>query len=178
MLCRLFADTHLVGAALSNAFGIKCLWKTDSICHSVNVPIFLKTGFNYSTKQALCLAISGTADHPLRCVPLHTHQLRCFLGALPSPVYAIGGILLNNYETQSLTVAIAAPFGMVGYPMLVAYENLSVGVQYFATFLISTCIFLCGGESMAWLSCNSALDGKRAASFGITLANICKSRNA
>lgn len=94
------------------------------------------------------------------------------------PVYAIGGILLNNYETQSLTVAIAPPLGMAGYPMLVAYENLSVGVQYFATFLISTCIFLCGGESMAWLSCNSALDGKRAASFNITLTNICKPRNA
>ncbi|ETI24905.1 hypothetical protein G647_04275 [Cladophialophora carrionii CBS 160.54] len=129
--------------------GIQFVVMTVVYGFGVFLPIIIKTGFNYSTKQAQYLAIP------------------VFLwGAI---VYAIGGFLSDKYQKRFLLVVAAAPFGMVGYSILLAYDHVSVGVQYFATFLISTCIFLCGGGNMAWLSCNSAPDGKRAASVGITL---------
>lgn len=52
---------------------------------------------------------------------------------------------------------------------MLASNHVSVGVRYFSCFLISTCIFLCAGGNMAWMSLNTAPDGKRSASVGITL---------
>ncbi|KAF2194634.1 retrograde regulation protein 2 [Zopfia rhizophila CBS 207.26] len=116
---------------------------------SVFLPIILKTGFNYSTKAAQYLAIP------------------VFLwGAL---TYAVGGFLSDRYQRRFLAVFLSAPFGIIGYCILLASSRVSVGVQYFSCFLISTAIYLCAGGNMAWLSMNSAPDGKRAAAVGITL---------
>ncbi|KIV93764.1 hypothetical protein PV10_04955 [Exophiala mesophila] len=116
---------------------------------SVFLPIILRTGFNYSVKEAQYLAIP------------------VFLwGAI---VYGIGGYLSDKFKQRFLCVVIAAPTGIVGYIILLASQHVSVGVRYFSCFLISTCIFLCAGGNMAWLSLNTAPDGKRSASVGITL---------
>jgi hypothetical protein len=84
-------------------------------------------------------------------------------------VYGIGGYISDRFRKRFLVVVAAAPTGLVGYSILLASKHVSVGVQYFSCFLISTGIFLCAGGNMAWLSLNCAPDGKRAASVGITL---------
>ncbi|OAA54570.1 high-affinity nicotinic acid transporter [Niveomyces insectorum RCEF 264] len=101
------------------------------------LPIIIKYEFHYSTVQAQYLVI-----------PVN------LWGAL---VYAVGAVLSDRYQKRFLPLIISAPFGIVGYAILLC--PVSAGVQYFAT---------------AWLSCNCAPDGKRAASLGIllTLTNI------
>ncbi|KAF1848897.1 high-affinity nicotinic acid transporter-like protein [Cucurbitaria berberidis CBS 394.84] len=87
-------------------------------------------------------------------------------------VYAIGAFLSDRYQTRFLPLILAAPFGMIGYAILLS--PVSPAVQYFATHLVSTACFLCTGGNITWLSANCAPDGKRAASLGIllTLTNI------
>ncbi|KAF2027321.1 MFS general substrate transporter [Setomelanomma holmii] len=74
--------------------------------------------------------------------------------------------------TRFLPLITMAPIGIAGYAILLS--PVSPGVQYFATYLISTACFLCTGGNITWLSANCAPDGKRAASLGIllTLTNI------
>ncbi|QGA19080.1 hypothetical protein EYB26_006768 [Talaromyces marneffei] len=118
------------------------------------LPIILKDGFHYSIIQAQYLV-----------VPVN------LWGAI---VYAIGAVLSDKYKARFLSLIISAPFGIVGYAILVANSRrrLSAGVQYFATYLISTASYLCTGTNIAWLSSNCAPDGKRAASVGILLSLI------
>jgi len=87
-------------------------------------------------------------------------------------VYAIGAYLSDRYQTRFVPLILMAPIGIAGYAILLA--PVSPGVQYFATYLISTACFLCTGGNITWLSANCAPDGKRAASLGIllTLTNI------
>ncbi|GAM33380.1 hypothetical protein TCE0_004f00233 [Talaromyces pinophilus] len=116
------------------------------------LPIILKDGFHFSTLQAQYLV-----------VPVN------LWGAI---VYAFGAVLSDKYKARFLSLIISAPFGIAGYAILVANSRhrLSVGVQYFATYLISTACYLCTGTNLAWLSSNCAPDGKRAASVGIMLS--------
>jgi hypothetical protein len=87
-------------------------------------------------------------------------------------VYAIGAYLSDRYQTRFLPLIPMAPIGILGYAILLS--PVSPGVQYFATYLVSTACFLCAGGNITWLSANCAPDGKRAASLGIllTLTNI------
>lgn len=135
------------------------------------LPIIIKDGFHYSTVQAQYLVI-----------PVN------LWGAV---VYGIGATLSDKYSKRFLPMIICAPFGIAGYAILLC--NVSPAVRYFAVYLITTACFLCTGSNMlvppcersfefchinksnsAWLSCNCAPDGKRAASLGIllTLTNI------
>lgn len=116
------------------------------------LPIIIKNGFNYSTEQAQYLVI-----------PVN------IWGAV---VYAIGAYLSDRYTSRFLPLVIIAPFGIAGYAILLT--DVSVGVKYFATYLIATACFLCTGGNITWLSVNCAPDGKRASSLGIllTLTNI------
>lgn len=113
------------------------------------LPIILKYGFNFSTLQAQYLV-----------VPV------CIWGAI---VYFVGAILADKYNARFWSVIICAPIGVAGYAILLGSQNLSAGVQYFATFLISTACYLCTGTNISWLGMNRAPDGKRAASMGILL---------
>ncbi|RVX68862.1 hypothetical protein B0A52_07517 [Exophiala mesophila] len=117
---------------------------------SVFLPIILKNGFKYDTKQAQYLA-----------VPV-------FLwGAI---VLTTVGYLSGRHQSKFLAVAPLAPFAMAGYAiLLVPTTSISVGVRYFACFLITTGIFCCAAGNFAWMSCNTAPEGKRAATIGITL---------
>ncbi|KAL4891998.1 retrograde regulation protein 2 [Aspergillus ambiguus] len=117
------------------------------------LPIILKNGFNYSTKQAQYLTI-----------PVN------LWGAL---VYGIGAVLSDRYNARYLAIVICIPFGIAGYSILLAFK-VPAGVLYFSTFLIAIPCFLCTGTNIAWLSVNCAPDGKRAASLGIqlTLTNL------
>ncbi|KAI2627277.1 MFS general substrate transporter [Hypomontagnella submonticulosa] len=117
---------------------------------SVFLPIILRFGFNFSVEQSQYLSI-----------PVF------FWGSV---VYAVAGYLSDRFSRRFLTCIICAPFGMVGYSMLLGGQHLSVGVKYFACFLIATCVWVMGGANIAWLSTNSAPDGKRAASLGLALA--------
>lgn len=116
------------------------------------LPIIIKDGFHYSTVQSQYLVI-----------PVN------LWGAV---VYAVGAYLSDRYRTRFLPLIICAPFGIIGYAILLT--PASAGVRYFATYLIATACFLCTGGNIAWLSSNCAGDGKRAASMGIllTLTNI------
>lgn len=79
----------------------------------------------------------------------------------------------DKYNARCLVMIIAAPVGIAGYAILLAW-NVPPGALYFATFLIATPCYLCAGTNIAWLSGNCAPDGKRAASLGVqlTLTNI------
>ncbi|CAN9142882.1 unnamed protein product [Alternaria alternata] len=116
------------------------------------LPIIIRNGFNFSTKQAQYLVI-----------PVNVW------GAI---VYAIGAYLSDRYQTRFLPLILMAPIGITGYAILLS--PVSPYVQYFATYLIATACFLCTGGNITWLSANCAPDGKRAASLGIllTLTNI------
>jgi MFS family permease len=117
------------------------------------LPIILRNGFNYTVKEAQYLVI-----------PVN------LWGAI---VYAVGAYLSDRLHARFWVLVISAPFGIAGYAILLAW-NVPVGVQYFATYLISTACFICTGGNIAWLSGNVAPDGKRAVSLGIqlTLTNI------
>ncbi|KAI1084511.1 retrograde regulation protein 2 [Whalleya microplaca] len=115
---------------------------------STFLPIIIKEGFYYSTVQAQYLVI-----------PVN------LWGAL---VYAIGAFLSDKYQRRFLPLVICAPFGIVGYTILLC--NVHPAVKYFATYLIAIPCFLCTGSNIAWLSGNCAPDGKRAASLGILLS--------
>lgn len=84
----------------------------------------------------------------------------------------MGAFISDKYKTRFIPLIVCAPIGIAGYAILLT--DVSVGVQYFATYLIATACFLCTGTNIAWLSGNCAPDGKRAASVGIllTLTNI------
>lgn len=88
-------------------------------------------------------------------------------------VYAVGAWLQDRYRKRVAIMLVCAPIGIAGYAILIAWD-VPVGVQYFATYLIATAVFICTGSNIAWLSGNCAPDGKRAASLGIqlTLTNI------
>ncbi|KAI1097740.1 MFS general substrate transporter [Jackrogersella minutella] len=117
---------------------------------SVFLPIILRFGFNFSVEQSQYLSI-----------PVF------FWGSV---VYAVCGYLSDRFSRRFLACIVSAPIGMVGYSMLLGGEHLSVGVKYFACFLIATCAWMMAGANLAWLSTNSAPDGKRAASLGLALA--------
>lgn len=61
-------------------------------------------------------------------------------------VYAVGAYLSDKYQTRFWPLVICAPFGIAGYAICLA--PISAGVQYAATYLISTACFLCTGGSM------------------------------
>jgi MFS family permease len=61
-------------------------------------------------------------------------------------VYAVGAYLSDKYQKRFLPLVICAPFGIVGYAILLA--PVSPGVRYFATYLIATACYLCTGGNM------------------------------
>lgn len=117
---------------------------------SVFLPIILRYGFNFSVEQSQYLSIP------------------VFLWG--SVIYGVCGYLSDRFARRFLVCVLAAPLGMVGYSMLLGGNHLSVGVKYFACFLIATCAWMMGGANIAWLSTNTAPDGKRAASLGLAFA--------
>jgi nitrate/nitrite transporter NarK len=117
------------------------------------LPIIIKNGLHYSTKQAQYLVI-----------PVN------IWGAI---VYAIGAVISDKYNKRFLIMVVCAPIGIAGYAILLRMDDVTVGVQYFATYLIATACFLCTGGNIAWLSGNVAPDGKRAASLGKLDSRTC-----
>ncbi|KAI1778627.1 MFS general substrate transporter [Hypoxylon cercidicola] len=117
---------------------------------SVFLPIILRFGFNFSVEQSQYLSI-----------PVFVWG---------SVVYAVAGYLSDRFSRRFLACVVCAPLGMVGYAMLLGGNQLSVGVKYFACFLIATCVWMMGGANITWLSTNTAPDGKRAVSVGLAFA--------
>ncbi|RYO82255.1 hypothetical protein DL766_008751 [Monosporascus sp. MC13-8B] len=117
---------------------------------SVFLPIILRFGFSFSVEQSQYLSI-----------PVF------FWGSI---VYGIGGYLSDRFGRRFLACILCAPAGVVGYAILLGGNRVPVGVKYFACFLIASCAWMLGGGNLAWLSTNTAPDGKRAASIGLALA--------
>jgi MFS family permease len=134
------------------------------------LPIIIRNGFHYSVKEVcisfLDLSLKQNLDY------IQAQYLVIPVNLWGAIVYAIGAYLSDRYQTRFLPLIFVAPVGIVGYAILLS--PVSPGVQYFATYLISTACFLCTGGNITWLSANCAPDGKRAASLGIllTLTNI------
>lgn len=86
--------------------------------------------------------------------------------------YAAGAILADKYRARFVSLMVTAPLGIIGYAILLSKQ--SVGVWYFATYLISASCYLITGTNIGWHSINCAPDGKRAASLGVhlSLANV------
>ena len=115
----------------------------------VFLPIILKYGFEFSSLESQYLV-----------VPV------ALWGGF---VYFIGAMLADKHNARFWSVIICAPIGIAGYAILLNYDKVSPGVQYFATYLISTACYLCTGTNISWLGMNRGPDGKRAASLGILL---------
>lgn len=90
------------------------------------LPIIIKDGFKFSTVQAQYLVIP--------------------VNLWGAAVYAVGAILSDRYTARFLPLIICAPFGIVGYAILLA--PVPTSVHYFGTFLIATACFLCTGGNM------------------------------
>ncbi|KIV93470.1 hypothetical protein PV10_04682 [Exophiala mesophila] len=117
---------------------------------AVFLPVILRTGFQYSLKEAQYL----------------TAPVFCWGGI----AYLAGAWLSDKFRNRFWFVTTGALVGIVGCCLLLASRHVSVGVQYFACYLISTALFSCSGGNIVWTSSNSAPDGKRAATVGILLA--------
>ncbi|KAH8809424.1 retrograde regulation protein 2 [Xylogone sp. PMI_703] len=116
----------------------------------VFLPIILQSGFHFTTKQVQYLGIPAF-----------------IWGAI---VYTSAAIVADRYQKRFLILLASFPTGIAGFAILLApAHTVSVGVRYFSCFLITTTMFVGAGGNMTWLSVNSAPDGKRAASVGITL---------
>jgi MFS family permease len=133
---------------LHAAAQVMCL--TITYGFGIFLPIILRFGFNFSVAQSQYLSIP------------------VFLWG--SIVYAICGHLSDRYSRRFLIVILCSPVGMIGYAILLANDNVVVGVRYFACFLVATCAWMMGGGNLAWFSTNTAPDGKRAASLGLGLS--------
>lgn len=133
---------------LHTAIQVMCL--TVLYGFSVFLPVILRFGFNFSIEQSQYLSI-----------PVFVWG---------SIVYVVCGYLSDRFSRRFLACVVCAPLGMAGYAILLGGNQLSVGVKYFACFLIGTCAWMMGGANIAWLSTNTAPDGKRAASLGLAFA--------
>ncbi|KAI1763793.1 MFS general substrate transporter [Hypoxylon sp. FL1150] len=133
---------------LHTAIQVMCL--TILYGFSVFLPIILRFGFDFSVQQSQYLSI-----------PVFVWG---------SIAYVACGYLSDRFSRRFLACVSCAPLGMAGYTILLGGNHLSVGVKYFACFLIGTCAWMMGGANVAWLSTNTAPDGKRAASVGLALA--------
>ncbi|KAH9986078.1 MFS general substrate transporter [Xylariaceae sp. FL0662B] len=117
---------------------------------SVFLPIILRFGFDYSVEKSQYLSI-----------PVF------FWGSI---VYGVCGYLSDRHTRRFLACILCAPLGVVGYAILLGGNHVAVGIKYFACFLIASCAWILGGANLAWVSTNTAPDGKRAASIGLGLS--------
>lgn len=111
------------------------------------LPIIIKEGLGYSSIQAQYFTI------PVQ-----------MWGCL---IYILVAWLSDRYQRRYLPVITFAPVTALGYILLLC--PVSAGVQYFATFLITSGMYIVTGINLAWTSLNSAPDGKRGATLGIVL---------
>lgn len=100
---------------------------------SVFLPIILRFGFHMTVQQSQYLSI------PVFC-----------WGSL---CYAIAAYLSDRFSRRFLACTLCAPVGIVGYAILLGgNETASVGVKYFACYLIGTCAWMINGSNTAWVS--------------------------
>ena len=106
---------------------------------SVFLPIILRFGFGMTVKESQYLSI-----------PVF------FWGSL---VYGVGAYWSDRMGKRFLFCVAAAPVGIVGYAILLggADGKVTVGVKYFACFLIASCAWMLGGGNLAWVSTVSGL---------------------
>lgn len=101
---------------------------------SVFLPIILRFGFGMSVKESQYLSI-----------PVF------FWG---SAVYGVVAWGSDRWGKRWLACVVTVPLGVVGYVVLLARGDgrVSVGVKYFACFLIASCAWALGGGNLSWLS--------------------------
>ncbi|CAM1509655.1 Fc.00g033940.m01.CDS01 [Cosmosporella sp. VM-42] len=109
------------------------------------LPLIIRQSFHYSVVEAQYLTI-----------PVN------LWGAI---IYIFVAFTAEKYSNRFLPLVCFAPLMMCGYAVLLS--DVPTSAKYGATYLISTGIYICAGINFAWLTANSAPDGKRAASVGI-----------
>ncbi|OAA65408.1 high-affinity nicotinic acid transporter [Niveomyces insectorum RCEF 264] len=109
------------------------------------LPLIIEESFHYSVAEAQYLTIP--------------------VNLWGTFIYICVAILADKYSNRFLPMVCCAPLMMCGYAILLS--SVSSNAKYGATYLISTGIYICAGINFAWLSANSAPDGKRAASVGM-----------
>jgi hypothetical protein len=82
-------------------------------------------------------------------------------------IYILVAYLADHYQKRFIPVISFTPVTALGYLLLLC--PIPAGVQYFCTFLITTGMYIIAGMNLSWTSINSAPDGKRGATMGITL---------
>jgi MFS family permease len=82
-------------------------------------------------------------------------------------IYIFIAWLSDRYQRRYLFVIIFTPICALGYLLLLC--PIPAGAQFFATFLITTGVYIIAGNNLAWASANAAPAGKRGATVGITL---------
>ncbi|KAJ5604874.1 hypothetical protein N7510_010028 [Penicillium lagena] len=111
------------------------------------LPIIIENGLGFSSIQAQYLTI------PVQ-----------LWGTL---IYILVAYLADRYQKRYIPVMSFTPVTALGYLLLLC--PIPAGVQYFSTFLITTGMYIIAGINLSWTSINSAPDGKRGATMGITL---------
>ena len=82
-------------------------------------------------------------------------------------VYMIIAWLSDRLQRRYIFVMVFGSITALGYVLILC--PISAGVQYFSTYLITTGMYIIAGINLSWTSLNSAPDGKRGATMGITL---------
>ncbi|KAJ6021328.1 high-affinity nicotinic acid transporter [Penicillium herquei] len=111
------------------------------------LPIIIEDGLGFSSVQAQYLVI------PVQ-----------MWGAI---IYVAVAWLSDRLQRRYIFVMIFGSITALGYILILC--PIPAGAQYFSTFLITTGMYIIAGINLSWTSLNSAPDGKRGATMGITL---------
>ncbi|KZT51833.1 MFS general substrate transporter [Calocera cornea HHB12733] len=91
---------------------------------------------------------------------------------LTVPPYAAGAAILiatnfisDHFQSRGIPMVFASLWGGIGYLLLLV--STSVGVRYFATFLITSSTYTVIGLSIAWFPYNMGSESKRAAGIPV-----------
>ncbi|KAJ5918907.1 high-affinity nicotinic acid transporter [Penicillium verhagenii] len=121
------------------------------------LPIIIEDGLGFSSVQAQYLVI-----------PDLIRALRyCIVQIWGAIVYMIIAWSSDRLQRRYIFVMIFGSITALGYVLILC--PIPAGVQYFSTFLITTGMYIIAGINLSWASLNSAPDGKRGATMGITL---------
>lgn len=82
-------------------------------------------------------------------------------------IYMIVAWFSDRLQRRFIFVMIFGSITALGYVLILC--PIPAGAQYFSTFLITTGMYIMAGINLSWTSLNSAPDGKRGATMGITL---------
>lgn len=129
------------------------------------LPIIIEDGLGFSSVQAQYLVIPGMHSPRSGSIVELTALIAVQMwGAI---IYMAVAWLSDRLQRRFIFVMIFGSITALGYVLILC--PIPAGAQYFSTFLITTGMYIMAGINLSWTSLNSAPDGKRGATMGITL---------